>query len=205
MSDRSRSCRTSSRRSIRWLTRSLTPSACWRWRGRRKCACWGSKARVRCWRFRICSTRNRPRRTRAICSPTWRSTRPRAFFLRTHGYLTDNPAIGPALAAHYWAPGNSVDHDRHAAQPHRRGLLGPLSGRRVQRQRRRCTRRSRDGDAGGRGTGVSGCGAAVTRRPHQDRARRGAARRYQRRRSGDVRSVRRMGARELRRAGSLSA
>ena len=35
----------------------------------------------------------------------------RAFFLRQHGYLTDNAAIGPALAAHYWAPGNSVDHD----------------------------------------------------------------------------------------------
>jgi hypothetical protein len=35
----------------------------------------------------------------------------RAFFLRAHGYLTDNPAIGPALAEHYWAPGNSVDHD----------------------------------------------------------------------------------------------
>ncbi len=35
----------------------------------------------------------------------------RAFFLRTHGYLTDNPAVGPALAEHYWTPGNSVDHD----------------------------------------------------------------------------------------------
>jgi Peptidase family M3 len=35
----------------------------------------------------------------------------RAFFLRQHGYLTDNPAIGPALAEHYWAPGNSVTHD----------------------------------------------------------------------------------------------
>jgi len=35
----------------------------------------------------------------------------RAFFMREHGYLTDNPAIGPALAAHYWAPGNSVDHE----------------------------------------------------------------------------------------------
>jgi hypothetical protein len=35
----------------------------------------------------------------------------RAFFLREHGYLTDNVAIGPALAQHYWAPGNSVDHD----------------------------------------------------------------------------------------------
>lgn len=34
----------------------------------------------------------------------------RAFFLSEHGYLTDNAAIGPALAAHYWAPGNSVDH-----------------------------------------------------------------------------------------------
>ena len=35
----------------------------------------------------------------------------RAFFLREYGYLTDNPAIGPALAEKYWAPGNSVDHD----------------------------------------------------------------------------------------------
>ncbi len=35
----------------------------------------------------------------------------RAFFLREYGYLTDNAAIGPALAEHYWAPGNSVDHD----------------------------------------------------------------------------------------------
>src|SRR5207249_2057518 len=35
----------------------------------------------------------------------------RAFFLRRHGYLTDNAAIGPALAEHYWAPGNSIDHD----------------------------------------------------------------------------------------------
>jgi hypothetical protein len=35
----------------------------------------------------------------------------RAFFLRTQGYLTDNTAIGPALAKHYWGPGNSVDHD----------------------------------------------------------------------------------------------
>ncbi|MCV2419967.1 M3 family metallopeptidase [Paucibacter sp. DJ2R-2] len=35
----------------------------------------------------------------------------RAFFLREHGYLSDNPAIGPALSAHYWEPGNSIDHD----------------------------------------------------------------------------------------------
>lgn len=35
----------------------------------------------------------------------------RAHFLRREGYLTDNPVIGPALAEHYWAPGNSVDHD----------------------------------------------------------------------------------------------
>lgn len=43
----------------------------------------------------------------------------RAHFLREHGYLTDNPAIGPALSAHYWEPGNSVDHDRML-----RGLTG---------------------------------------------------------------------------------
>jgi oligoendopeptidase F len=35
----------------------------------------------------------------------------RDFFMREHGYLTDNPAIGPALAANYWAPGNSIDHE----------------------------------------------------------------------------------------------
>jgi hypothetical protein len=35
----------------------------------------------------------------------------RAFFLNRDGYLTDNPAIGPALRTHYWEPGNSVDHD----------------------------------------------------------------------------------------------
>jgi len=35
----------------------------------------------------------------------------RAYFLRKDGYLTDNPAIGPALANHYWGPGNSIDHD----------------------------------------------------------------------------------------------
>jgi Zn-dependent oligopeptidase len=43
----------------------------------------------------------------------------RAHFLREFGYLTDNPAIGPALSAHYWEPGNSVDHDSML-----RGLTG---------------------------------------------------------------------------------
>lgn len=35
----------------------------------------------------------------------------RAWFLEQYGYLADNPAIGPLLAEHYWAPGNSVTHD----------------------------------------------------------------------------------------------
>ena len=35
----------------------------------------------------------------------------RAYFERTYGYLTDNPAIGPALSQHYWAKGNSVSHN----------------------------------------------------------------------------------------------
>lgn len=35
----------------------------------------------------------------------------RAFFLKQDGYLTDNPRIGPSLREHYWAPGNSIDHD----------------------------------------------------------------------------------------------
>ncbi|MFA6312168.1 MAG: M3 family metallopeptidase [Sterolibacterium sp.] len=35
----------------------------------------------------------------------------RAYFQKKFGYLTDNPAIGPLLAQHYWAPGNGVSHD----------------------------------------------------------------------------------------------
>ncbi|RQM50542.1 M3 family metallopeptidase [Aeromonas caviae] len=35
----------------------------------------------------------------------------RAYFLRRDGYLTDNPRIGPDLAAHYWGPGNGMTHD----------------------------------------------------------------------------------------------
>lgn len=35
----------------------------------------------------------------------------RAHFLKQHGYLCDNPAIGPAMREHFWVPGNSIDHD----------------------------------------------------------------------------------------------
>ena len=35
----------------------------------------------------------------------------RAYFTEKYGYLTDNPAIGPLLAEHYWRPGNSISHD----------------------------------------------------------------------------------------------
>ncbi|MFM4997971.1 M3 family metallopeptidase [Aeromonas sanarellii] len=35
----------------------------------------------------------------------------RAYFLGRDGYLTDNPRIGPDLAAHYWGPGNGMTHD----------------------------------------------------------------------------------------------
>jgi oligoendopeptidase F len=35
----------------------------------------------------------------------------RAYFERTYGYLTDNPAVGPALAEHYWARGNGINHN----------------------------------------------------------------------------------------------
>jgi oligoendopeptidase F len=35
----------------------------------------------------------------------------RAYFERTYGYLTDNPAIGPALAQHYWSRGNGISHN----------------------------------------------------------------------------------------------
>jgi oligoendopeptidase F len=35
----------------------------------------------------------------------------RAYFERKYGYLTDNPAIGPLLAEHYWSPGNSITHN----------------------------------------------------------------------------------------------
>jgi hypothetical protein len=40
----------------------------------------------------------------------------RAYFLREFGYLTDNPAIGPLLAKHYWGPGNSISHDQTLAK-----------------------------------------------------------------------------------------
>jgi hypothetical protein len=36
----------------------------------------------------------------------------RAHLLDQFGYLTDNPAIGPTLTAHYWEPGNSVNHNQ---------------------------------------------------------------------------------------------
>ena len=35
----------------------------------------------------------------------------RSSLLQRLGYLTDNPAVGPLLAQHYWNPGNSIDHD----------------------------------------------------------------------------------------------
>ncbi len=35
----------------------------------------------------------------------------RAWFLRVHGYITDNPVVGPLISEHYWAPGNSVTHN----------------------------------------------------------------------------------------------
>lgn len=35
----------------------------------------------------------------------------RHHFLAEHGFLTDNPAIGPALATRAFAPGNRVNHD----------------------------------------------------------------------------------------------
>lgn len=36
----------------------------------------------------------------------------RAYFMGKFGYLTDNPEIGPLLAKHYWAAGNSVSHNQ---------------------------------------------------------------------------------------------
>lgn len=35
----------------------------------------------------------------------------RGWFLKQHGFITDNPAVGPLLAAHYWAPGNGRTHN----------------------------------------------------------------------------------------------
>jgi hypothetical protein len=35
----------------------------------------------------------------------------RVHFMDEFGFLADNPAIGPALSAHYWEPGNSLDHN----------------------------------------------------------------------------------------------
>lgn len=35
----------------------------------------------------------------------------RAYFERQFGFLTDNPAIGPLLAEHYWSRGNAISHN----------------------------------------------------------------------------------------------
>lgn len=35
----------------------------------------------------------------------------RAYFLGQFGYFTDNPAIGPLLAKHYWQQGNALSHN----------------------------------------------------------------------------------------------
>ena len=43
----------------------------------------------------------------------------RAHLIEELGFLTGNPAVGPTLAAHYWEPGNSVDHNQML-----RGLTG---------------------------------------------------------------------------------
>jgi oligoendopeptidase F len=48
----------------------------------------------------------------------------RASLLAQAGYLTDNPAIGPQLAAHYWHPGNSVTHDETLQSLTGEGLSG---------------------------------------------------------------------------------
>lgn len=36
----------------------------------------------------------------------------RAYFLRTQGYIVDNPEVGSLLATHCWAPGNSASLDQ---------------------------------------------------------------------------------------------
>ncbi|HEY1997854.1 M3 family metallopeptidase [Paraburkholderia sp.] len=36
----------------------------------------------------------------------------RAYLVRTLGYIVDNPAVGPLLAKHYWAAGNSLTLDQ---------------------------------------------------------------------------------------------
>ncbi|PQV50071.1 M3 family metallopeptidase [Paraburkholderia sp. BL21I4N1] len=36
----------------------------------------------------------------------------RAYLIQSLGYIVDNPAVGPLLAEHYWAPGNSATLDQ---------------------------------------------------------------------------------------------
>ena len=68
----------------------------------------------------------------------------RQFFLQRDGYLTDNPAIGPDLAQHYWLPGNSVSHDDTLRSLTGEGFNRTLWRRPVTRRwRRRGARRSR--------------------------------------------------------------
>lgn len=112
----------------------------------------------------------------------------RAHFLREYGYLTDNPAIGPQLARHYWAPGNSINHNATLVS-----LTGePFNARYLAES---CTQsvgdlgRCRDADRRVRRARLP---AAVPGRagcPHPPGARRRADRRQRRRRRGDVPSL----------------
>ncbi len=84
-----------------------------------------------------------------------------------------------------------------APQPDRRRLLCAASGRGLQRQRGRGLLTCRVVDARRGRAALSRRRAGVTRCAHPDRARRRAAGRHEQRRSNDVRSIRRLGAREL--------
>ena len=128
----------------------------------------------------------------------------RAHFLREFGYLTDNPAIGPALAAHYWEPGNSVDHNSMLRSLTGEGFSARHLAEDCNAQRGRGVR-ARGGVDARRGLApLSRARAGVTRCAHPHRARRRGARRLERRRSGDVRSVRRVGPRALQGTGGVA-
>ena len=128
----------------------------------------------------------------------------RAFFLRRDGYLTDNGAIGPGAGRALLGARQQRRSRGHAAQPHRRGLLGPLPGGGVQPVgRRRPGPRLEATMAAAASARVSRRGGRDARRAHPRRAWRRGAGRLQRGRRRDVRPLRSVGARALPGGGAL--
>ena len=113
---------------------------------------------------------------------TWPSRRRARTFCGEFGYLTDNPAIGPALAAHYWEPGNSVDHNSMLRSLTGEGFSARHLAEECNDSADEACARAEALDARRGSPPLSRRGAGLARCAHPHRAWRRGARRLQRRR-----------------------